>query len=54
MDNGKIYYKCLRCNRRLKSDKAKKLGYGPSCLRKAQQEALILNPNLFSLENKNN
>lgn len=54
MEGEKTYYKCLRCNRRLRTDKAKKLGYGPSCLRKAQQEAKILNPNLFSLENKNN
>lgn len=53
MEGEKTYYKCLRCNRRLKSESARKIGYGPSCLRKAQHEARIFNPNLFSLENKN-
>lgn len=28
---GKIYQKCQRCNRILKSDKAKERGYGDYC-----------------------
>lgn len=52
MEEQKTYFKCLRCNRRLRSEKAKQIGYGPSCLRKTQQEAKIFGPNLLNLENK--
>ena len=29
-----MFTKCLRCGRKLKSDKAKQLGYGESCYKK--------------------
>lgn len=34
----KEYTKCLRCGRTLKTQEARKLGYGPVCFLKKQQE----------------
>lgn len=31
MEQNKLYEKCLRCNRPLKSQKAKERGYGEHC-----------------------
>ena len=32
----KIYTHCLRCGRKLKTNEAKKIGYGPVCYKKIQ------------------
>lgn len=29
---------CLRCGRKLKKEEAKKLGYGPTCWKKLEEE----------------
>ena len=34
----KIYPVCKRCGRKLKTDEAKELGFGPVCLLKAKTE----------------
>ena len=35
----KVYKYCLRCNRRLRSERAKLLGYGPICYKKIQNKS---------------
>lgn len=34
---GLVHNYCLRCGRKLKNDRYKKLGYGPVCLKKIEQ-----------------
>lgn len=34
----KLYQKCLRCGRQLKTEEAKKAGYGKICLKKIQHD----------------
>lgn len=34
---GKIYYKCLRCGRKLKTEEARHKGYGAVCEKKLQK-----------------
>jgi hypothetical protein len=38
MEEKKIYPVCRRCGRKLKTDEAKELGFGPVCLLKAKTE----------------
>mgnify|MGYP007069869117 FL=1 len=38
MHEEKEYTHCLRCGRRLKNEKAKKIGYGIVCERKIRNE----------------
>ena len=33
----KLYDRCLRCNRKLKNDEARKIGYGKVCLEKSKK-----------------
>ena len=45
---NKEYKKCLRCGRKLKTDKAKQLGYGDICYEKVIKENK--SPGLFKLK----
>ena len=36
----KEYAFCLRCHRRLKNEKARQLGYGPTCYKKAENTGI--------------
>lgn len=45
----KEYEYCLRCGRRLKKDKARKLGYGPACFKKVNKQHRY---KLFTLDSK--
>jgi len=38
MEDKKDYNKCLRCGRKLKTEEARKIGYGKICLEKIQKE----------------
>lgn len=38
MEEKKIYPVCKRCGRKLKTDEAKELGFGPVCLLKVKTE----------------
>ena len=35
--NTKEYDRCLRCNRKLKNEEARKIGYGKICLEKIKK-----------------
>lgn len=37
-DKKKDYDRCLRCGRKLKSEEARKIGYGKTCLDKIKKE----------------
>lgn len=37
----KLYDRCLRCNRKLKTDEARKLGYGKICFSKMTSYKVI-------------
>ena len=37
----KLYDRCLRCNRKLKTDEARKLGYGKICFSKIDSYKVI-------------
>ena len=37
-DKKKDYNKCLRCGRKLKTDEARKIGYGKICFEKMKKE----------------
>lgn len=37
-DKKKDYDKCLRCGRKLKSEEARKIGYGKICLEKSRHK----------------
>lgn len=39
MENNKEYLRCLRCNRKLKNEEAKKMGYGKVCLEKMRTQS---------------
>lgn len=54
MNSEKLYYRCLRCNRKLKTAQAQILGYGPCCYKKHIKEMEILSPIITNLENKEN
>lgn len=45
----KLYNRCLRCNRKLKTDEAKRIGYGKVCLEKSKKSKVI---NLLEVENE--
>lgn len=47
----KLYDKCLRCGRTLKSDTSQILGYGPSCYKKVLKENQPKSKPLFVLPN---
>ena len=45
----RLYDRCLRCNRKLKDDEAKRIGYGKICLEKSKTSRVI---NLLEVENE--
>ena len=45
----KLYDRCLRCNRKLKTDEARHIGYGKICLEKSKKSNVI---NLLEVENE--
>ena len=40
-DKKKDYDKCLRCGRKLKSEEARKIGYGRTCFIKIKSEMKV-------------
>lgn len=44
-----LYNRCLRCNRKLKTEEAKRIGYGKVCLEKSKKSKVI---NLLEVENE--
>lgn len=49
MSEPKIYTKCLRCNRKLKTEKAKLRGYGDYCWRVHKQEEKSKTKTIFQI-----
>ena len=43
MEIKKDYDRCLRCNRKLKTEEARKIGYGKVCLEKSKHSMHTIN-----------
>ena len=41
---NRLYDRCFRCNRQLKSLESKKLGFGPTCYKKWKSNESLLKP----------
>ena len=48
MEKEVKYIRCKRCNRPLKTEQTKALGYGPICYKKFQEDLSFKKVDLFS------